>query len=876
MNFEPSIEYLKRRKQHVCMVCANGLLNDSRVLKTASTLRKSGFRVTLYGMKRADTGKEPEIIDGFDFNVIRTENPAFSLKKNNKWNSSFKDYGAFSEGFANDILSDSLLKNFDILYTHDMFGMSVGGFLRKHHRFSSLPWIHDVHEYVAGLDVLDESLLNFALKAEEENIGNVDIVTTVSNTLASRLHELYSLKNCLVVHNCPRLGDFDDSYKSLHEDLELNSSVKLISYHGNVKKERGIIKFVEMFEFLPEEYRGVIISDSKGSYVDSVQDLASIVAPGKIYFKPYVPAHRVSSYLRTSYASIHTIDKYPNSEVALPNKLFESLHAGIPFVCPPLEAMSDFVRKNKNGVVSKENSAASLAEAVMEIGKRFIVKNDYDLSYRYSWEKAEVELIGLLDSFFGIDSHDDFYFTKSKGRVCQLPANSAGQPVYLAEALRKGGWDAFSFLISSKNPFQYSTNELSKNSDLLKLTKSGTKNIGNLFSFLKSNSVLSNVDVFHFHARSLWYTTNLSIPYVSSDLFLLKNAGSKVYFHFRGSEARIKRIFKQKNPYAWFHVTDDESLSESKRSELLKQCPYEFKEEHQEKFIEKAKEFCDEVFVVDPEVGTYVPNGTIVPRVVGLDIYKKGAARKYNQHSFSSKPIVIAHAPSRPFIKGTSEIIEAVELLKSKGYNVELDLITNTPHSEAIERYNSADILIDQLRIGWFGVLSVEAMALGVPVVCFIRDDLLHNLPLERPLINANLDNLVNVLLKYINNPKLLTNISERARDYIQKVHHPDAVYKMLNNIYSDHWKEKKHVGKINNLKAFLPSFVDGFEKKPLVKKESNKSNEDFFIKALRFDQGSQYPEAIKFYNKVYKTEPSGSSKGMYSLSRIKYLSSFK
>ena len=63
-------------------------------------------------------------------------------------------------------------------------------------------------------------------------------------------------------------------------------------------------------------------------------------------------------------------------------------------------------------------------------------------------------------------------------------------------------------------------------------------------------------------------------------------------------------------------------------------------------------------------------------------------------------------------------------------------------NKEARKRYETADILIDQLLAGWYGGLAVELMALGKPVICYIREDDLKYIPKEMrdelPIINAN------------------------------------------------------------------------------------------------------------------------------------------
>lgn len=69
--------------------------------------------------------------------------------------------------------------------------------------------------------------------------------------------------------------------------------------------------------------------------------------------------------------------------------------------------------------------------------------------------------------------------------------------------------------------------------------------------------------------------------------------------------------------------------------------------------------------------------------------------------------------------KGTEYIIKAVNELKNEGYKVNLILIENMPHKKVIEYYKNSDIVIDQLLIGWYGMVSIEGMALGKPVCIY-------------------------------------------------------------------------------------------------------------------------------------------------------------
>ena len=75
---------------------------------------------------------------------------------------------------------------------------------------------------------------------------------------------------------------------------------------------------------------------------------------------------------------------------------------------------------------------------------------------------------------------------------------------------------------------------------------------------------------------------------------------------------------------------------------------------------------------------------------------------------------------------GTEFVIEACSQLP-----VELDLVEGVPHEQARKRYAKADIIIDQLLVGWHGVFALEAMALGKPVITYLKPDVIEKSALD-------------------------------------------------------------------------------------------------------------------------------------------------
>jgi len=104
---------------------------------------------------------------------------------------------------------------------------------------------------------------------------------------------------------------------------------------------------------------------------------------------------------------------------------------------------------------------------------------------------------------------------------------------------------------------------------------------------------------------------------------------------------------------------------------------------------------------------------------------------------------------------------------------MELLLIEQMNHADALRRYRQADIALDQLLVGSYGMVSAEMMALGVPTLVYLREDLLPKYPQVPPLINATPLNLKDVLARLYDHREELESYRAGGQEYAMKVHHP-------------------------------------------------------------------------------------------------------
>jgi hypothetical protein len=149
------------------------------------------------------------------------------------------------------------------------------------------------------------------------------------------------------------------------------------------------------------------------------------------------------------------------------------------------------------------------------------------------------------------------------------------------------------------------------------------------------------------------------------------------------------------------------------------------------------------------------------------------------------RPLRVVHAPNHRMFKGTRFLEKAVAELRADGAPIELVLVESTPNSHAIEIYRSADVIFDQCLVGFHGYFALEGMALGKPVMCFIRKPDQYLLaPDECPIINVHADTLKADLRRLVANRSELCELGRRGRRYIEDHYTPEAFAGRLRRAY--------------------------------------------------------------------------------------------
>ena len=173
----------------------------------------------------------------------------------------------------------------------------------------------------------------------------------------------------------------------------------------------------------------------------------------------------------------------------------------------------------------------------------------------------------------------------------------------------------------------------------------------------------------------------------------------------------------------------------------------------------------------------WVPEATVIPP--GIDL----AAIAPIPPKERRRPVVV-HAPSSRTRKGTEHVLAACD-----GLDVELRIVEGLRHDEALAHYREADLVVDQLNAGWYGILAIECLALGKPVLTFLHDEARRRTEeaysTEIPLVGVTAETLRDRLAELVEaGPAEWRRIGEASRAYVEQVHDVERVADALVELY--------------------------------------------------------------------------------------------
>jgi glycosyltransferase involved in cell wall biosynthesis len=224
---------------------------------------------------------------------------------------------------------------------------------------------------------------------------------TVSEGIAEELVRLYAISRPTIVLNCPEQRTEGRS-RRLREELGIPSDLKIALFQGRVSPGRSIETFLEAVQDLPDT-AGVILGDGP-----LLAELRSRVQSGdwqRVYLPGQVPNAILLDYTASADVGVSLGQATcPSHRLALPNKLFEYLQAGIPIVVSDLPERARLAQEYRIGEIVNPGDPRSIADGLRRLlhdPERYAQAraNVSRAAALFNWEQESRKLVEVYSRF---------------------------------------------------------------------------------------------------------------------------------------------------------------------------------------------------------------------------------------------------------------------------------------------------------------------------------------------------------------------------------------------------------------------------------------------------------------------------------------------
>jgi glycosyltransferase involved in cell wall biosynthesis len=406
------------------MLVANTFEGDARVHRTAAALAAAGWDVTLLARHRAGLPVD-ERIDGF--RVRRLAAGPEKARRIGRWLTGpaamavraarrlvhrapiMRRYAAAADfrrrqvrllAYCRMVLAHARNAPPDVIHAHDF------PCLQAAHRVwmdAGVPYVYDSHELWTERNRLDAVIAagepEWERQREEAAIRKAAFTITVCDSIADHLVHAYQIPRPVVLRNTPLRRPEGYVGMTARRALGLTADDFLLVYVGKITRHRGVIDALEALVHLEARFKFVTVGALDPRFADEFA--AAIerfgVAPRVFAFGP-VPHSDVASAITDCDVSLVTMNRVCLSYAyALPNKLFESLQAGLPVIGPDSPEIEKIIASYGCGLTYRDRDGRHLAATITTLAadpalRSRLKAGAVDAARTLCWENEQVKL----------------------------------------------------------------------------------------------------------------------------------------------------------------------------------------------------------------------------------------------------------------------------------------------------------------------------------------------------------------------------------------------------------------------------------------------------------------------------------------------------
>lgn len=402
------------------MALYGDVTHDSRVMREAESLSTAGHTVTIYCLSGspapgapfgvvAHTPKGSSVLPDGSSPFLATSGPARArgVAARIRWIvgyvRSLRSWGRWAVAAAGRV---------DVWHVHDLTGlMAVSPLVRSPSRL-----IYDSHEIFLETDTSARlpQLIRRAISAYEGIMARrAFALVTVNEGCAEVLRKRLRPHRTVIVRNCPpRWTPSDQSASRLREAAGVPASKPLILYHGAFMADRGIEQLAEAM--LATGLESVhLVALGYGPARRRLDELARDPRfGGRLHLLDAVLPSELLSWVAGADVDVVPIQRSTlNHWLGTPNRLWESLAAGVPVVASDFPVMRHIVLDDLAGPLgavcdpAQPESIAAAIRTIIEVPNedRIALRTRclHVAHERWNWESEGARLLDLYEQLQG-------------------------------------------------------------------------------------------------------------------------------------------------------------------------------------------------------------------------------------------------------------------------------------------------------------------------------------------------------------------------------------------------------------------------------------------------------------------------------------------
>lgn len=364
---------------HVVMLVTSDLIHDNRVRREAETLAGGGYEVTVFShvpaaeMSRLGWEGRPGL------KAVPAPRAAWTQEAGLR-RALGHSTDLYQWGGSGSLRIAARDCRADVFHSHDLDTLPTAAWLAGRHR-SRL--VYDAHELFVDMTDLGPlaqetpwpsrlkqvlARRNFA-RLERAHIGRADAVITVSQAIADELSGRYGIMRPELVLNTPPYRDLSSGSAYLRQRLCLGPGERILLFQGGVFPGRGLVELVQSLALMPNGYHLVFLGFNLGTYQEPIrQEVACLGLAARVHLLDALPPEQLLEATSSADIGIMLLAGYnKNERFAMPNKLFEYMMAGLPFISSDWPEVGRVVRLTGAGITVARITPDSIVAAVNQV-----------------------------------------------------------------------------------------------------------------------------------------------------------------------------------------------------------------------------------------------------------------------------------------------------------------------------------------------------------------------------------------------------------------------------------------------------------------------------------------------------------------------------